>query len=466
MIKKNNIITSILYSLAILCSYFFLISILSWSNWLIIYTLILLFSLFLGGYLVYTSENVKLWSFKFLFIFFTVVFHFGQLFLYNINYDFADMTNFLLKFSNSTLTKTLLFSYLVTCFIFVGMLLSKPKEGTHPGNLKINKNGVLKSTAWSIIILCFPLNLYSNYKTITNTLMDGYSTTGIVEFSALSDIGFLSYTGFALLLLLYPKHTWKFKALVVFLFTYLGITMISGARGMSILIIGLIFYILLFKTNKKIKIWKILLLVGFMYVVAAFLNTIADVRVLSSTNFSLNKDLFLNNLKNNPIFGLVAEMGATIQTPMLIIEQIPFLNSYGFGKTFINSWVAILPNLGGIFQPLIDSVNYMLDINGIALGGSLVGELYYNFGMFGSLAAVAIGYLISKISDSMESAIEQKNYYKFAFYIPIFLKVLWWSRSNFASIIRLTAWNAILLILIKASFELLLDNKYVKVKKD
>lgn len=453
--SRFQFLDKILYFFIAILFYVFLLATVSWSNWLNIYALTLLCIIILGIFLIYKNSGIKLWSFKFLFLIFIIIFHFAQLFLYAIDYDFETMTNFLLYFSVDTVIKTLLFSYLVIVFLMVGMML--PKRHTSYSNkvtgIQSNNKDILQTIAWSFIIFFFPFNIYSSFKAIHHTLTAGYSTINIVEFSALSDLGYLSYTGFSLLLLTYPAKSTKFKVLLTLLLVFLGINMISGGRGMSILVLCLVLFIFFNKTNKKIKLHNAILYGGGAYLIAAFLNSIADVRNFSIINANTFFEVFKYNLEENPILNLFAEMGATFQTTMLIYEQIPTFHNFGFGITFLNSWVTVFPNLNGVFQNIINSINYMLNVKGLALGGSFIGELYYNFGMFGYIFALPIGYLIAKISDSMEKLITNKDYYLFAFYVPIFIQSLWWARGNFSSIIRLTVWNCVLLLIFKFIFD-------------
>src|SRR5699024_8881835 len=186
------------------------------------------------------------------------------------------------------------------------------------------------------------------------------------------------------------NETKKFYSLFSFLFIYVLLTMINGSRGKQIIIIILLFYVFYYKIDKKIKISFIISTIIIAFFGMVLINTIAEIRLLPSISYSIFFEYFFDSIKNNPIGEIISEVGSTIQTPYLIIDQVPRRLPYGLGKTFLYSPFTIFPNLGGILQRFIKQINFIPQIQGSALGGSYIGELYYNFGNFSFFIAPVV----------------------------------------------------------------------------
>ena len=73
------------------------------------------------------------------------------------------------------------------------------------------------------------------------------------------------------------------------------------------------------------------------------------------------------------------------------------------------------------------------------MGGSFIGELWFNFGYFSIFIALFFGILLGKFS----IAIFKKNKKNYSFFMPYFLYiatlVVWWVRQYFTTV----AWSAL-----------------------
>ena len=132
-------------------------------------------------------------------------------------------------------------------------------------------------------------------------------------------------------------------------------------------------------------------------------------------------------------------------------------NNFNFGLTYVVSWCAIYPNTGGLLGNIPNMYAFLnyLDTK-LPLGGSYIGELYFNFGWFGILFAIFIGMFVGWTSAKVESAIVQKKWIQLGPYMVLFYSLLWWVRDYFSGWIFRTVWCAIAVWLI---------NKFLKNRR-
>jgi len=112
---------------------------------------------------------------------------------------------------------------------------------------------------------------------------------------------------------------------------------------------------------------------------------------------------------NNFIVDILQEMGSTQVDLILLYDNTPDKLPYAVGKSFLGSFMSLVPG-GELF--ISDMKNYV-DLGSIlnnyfhkgeSLGGSYIGELYYNFGYVAFLLAPIIGCVFMIIEVSISNA--------------------------------------------------------------
>ena len=90
-----------------------------------------------------------------------------------------------------------------------------------------------------------------------------------------------------------------------------------------------------------------------------------------------------------------------------------------------------------------------LNGNYINIGGSLIGELFFNFNILGGIvAALFIGLLIGKISRKSALHFKMQNYYGLVKYIPIMFTCIYWIRDYFGGGIREAVWGPLMCLFV------------------
>ena len=164
--------------------------------------------------------------------------------------------------------------------------------------------------------------------------------------------------------------------------------------------------------------------------------------------FSLNSiiEYLRHNLMGHILGNVLGEFGATFDTLELAINFAPEIVSYGFGKSYLCGLLSIIPLLVAhvpslskysVFLQLIPSrVTY-------AMGGSFLGELYFNFSWAGVLGCAIIGLIIYKaqfcIMDKNSSTVQR------AWNTIVLIEMILFIRGYFTDMVQKLVWTYILL---------------------
>ena len=199
------------------------------------------------------------------------------------------------------------------------------------------------------------------------------------------------------------------------------------------------FYNNVFKFSR----WKIVLLTVFAYLGVVVLNTVADVRMQGMQIFGSS---FLNNLGGFALLDILQEMGSSIYTPYLCVLQRGNEYQTAWGRTYIYSLITIMPNLNGVFTEYINASSFVKALDGVALGGSFIGETFFNFGYLGIIVTFLIGIVVYKLDLWFKLSVIKGNAINIAFCIPIICTCLWWVRDASNGFVREIVWGAIVLL--------------------
>lgn len=420
---------------------------LSWIK----YFSILVICQFFFQFIILKQVNIELLSLSGFFLILSYLFHFGQLLLMGLvpNYEFQRL-NFIEVLNPDYIQRTAIYCLLAILILGFGMLISakKNKAAQVSYNYKETRLNLCKTVGWILILSCFPIQLYLDISKLVISISNGYLSTYQTEISGIwSTLAFFSFTGFTLLMLGFSKQKKKSKLIFLAVIAYLILTMVSGHRGHQLTIIMFLTY-LFHKTMYRIDGRKLIVICILCFFGSVLLNTFAVYRNIPNKTFSAFSETFSKNLEINPISELVSEMGGTIQTPYLVMQQIPLIRPYAYGVTYPMSLFSVVPNYRGYFSRFNFYAAYTKNIQGSALGGSYLGELYYNFSYLGVFFAFFIGWGVNRLSQKVESLICQERYFQIGYYAPAFMYCLWWPRDTFQAILRPVIWGGIALYLI------------------
>ncbi|WP_077275190.1 O-antigen polysaccharide polymerase Wzy [Vagococcus penaei] len=419
---------------------FLLLSTSTGKKWITIFFFIILMTFILIIFL-FKIFHINYMSLSFLFVVLIFLFHFGQVISFVLTNGDAQVMkeNFFFILDFNILTKAYLFSYISMNLIVFGILL-----GSVFLNEKIKENFrkkdnflILKKVSLAFIILGLPVQVYIDYtkykSAVTGNYLDVFNNqvNGYV-----SELGLLFFAGTAGLILYYSCYNKrKSSFILISVVLYLILSMASGGRGKQVIYILLYMYIYN-NSIRKIN-WKNIVLYSLLGIIFFnFLVSIASFRLETTKNISLFIQIYMQSFKQNPIIGLVNEMGGTIQTVYQAISQIDDSSKMGWGSTYINSVFSVFPNKGLFMESMIESLHYVKQLKGAALGGSIIGEVYYNFRYFGLFICPIIGFFIQYVSTYFTNCLSSKSYLKFVVIVPLFVNFLWWTRDAFYGLVR------------------------------
>ncbi|NLZ35026.1 MAG: O-antigen polysaccharide polymerase Wzy [Clostridiales bacterium] len=418
-----------------------------WSK----YFTVIIISQFIFQYMFFKLIEFKLFSLTGMFLVLSYLFHFGQLVIMVLfpDYEFGRF-NFFTFYDSQGLKIASEFALITIIMVGFGILISLNNR-----NVNINVNIIFKDTlsqcrkiGWIIVFFTFPIQIYVDMTKLIISITKGYLATYQAGIAGIwESIGFISFIGFTLLILGYKEQKEKSLLIFAFIIIYLFLTMISGHRGHQLTIILFLAYIV-HMTVYRVRGKKLIFISAIVFIGLAFLNTLATFRDISGKTITVFWKLMLDNLEGDSIKDMIVELGGTINTLYLVMKQVPDIISYTYGATYPLSIFSIIPNIGNSFTNINTFAYYVKNLHGSALGGSYIGELYYNFSYFGLLIAPFVGFFVNWISNKVEFLIYNKDYFKLAYYAPLFIYILWWPRDTFYSMLRPFVWSAVILFVL------------------
>lgn len=386
----------------------------------------------------------KVFSVYTMFMLFLAVFHFGQAWLFgfggvvdtNISYDIFSL------YPESELYHILLFSLLAYNLIAFFLLCSLCKkdgqqvlqEKQSVEEMEYDRQNVLKFGKLFFTILLIPVSIY-DYLIVTISAVYGH--LGLYENSAkLSTWAAAnSYFPLAIIIVLLAsdpkKNGWKWMHYYAIIRCLL-LMLLTGKRGSFVIPLIIYFYCrhtFIQKYKKKHIVWialgTILLLTGLSFIAYGR----GDYSSLNFTEFLFGKNIITQTL---------SEFGSTFTTTILSYR---YTLAHGFlnGKSYLGALSVFLPFSDYIASNLKEYFSIATILNpyspsGGALGGSLFGELYINFGYYALLLSPLIAWAVGKI----EKVIQNRSKYKL-FYICCSIYITYgfwiWVRGNFVDVV-------------------------------
>lgn len=426
-------------------------------------TLELLFFLIINKKI--TGETLNFSAF---FVILLFVFHFGQVILLGLFPEFTNNQQITLDYFSKSecidAMKILNLCFVAVCLGIVIMSKRKYSVGVND-SFEIAKFDfeLYRKKALLMIMLTFPVKLCIDlvfwYLAIT-----GGERIGVVWLSTFPNFivayGNLSIIGFCLYIIsLHNDSKKQLKALVIII-GYFLLLMLSGRRSENVVYICILAFFYIKTYKKKIGFMKIIILGLIAYLFMNFLFTIVYSRAqVGAQAISSFTDTFNMVLKDKNIFvEALREYGNTGYTAVCVVAL--WLKSYSptYGLSLLYSCTAILPNIGGGPGRLTDLGNFTIQLKNYGMvtdlykniGGSLFGELLFNFGIWGGIfAAFLLGLVISLINKKSQIKLAKFEYIKLAYYIPAMVAILYWVRDVFGGGIRTVVWGMLFIYISK-----------------
>ena len=415
--------------------------------------------------------GVKIDNLSFIYLTFYFIFLFGQVVCrYVFGFVDEDSYDFTNDFSSTQILQACIISLYGMITIHLGILLGvvfsrKNKIYKEVKDKDMNlKLKVMNKVAWIVVVCSAPFALYELFDKLKIAFASGYKgvysdiTIGVE--SLVTKLVPFFLVALLVLMVSYKNDIKKAKKIFVIILIYNVLQFFLGARGLPIL--RVLFTIIAWNltinkiTTKKMIIYFLLLiplsiLISFMRVVREY----AISEWISDIGIVLNEII-----SNNPVLLALNEMGNAIFPTTAALVACPEMVPFKWGTTYLYGIAAIIPNLGtelSVNKVMGDIQQEISKVFGLAFGGSIVEDLFANFGWLCLLALIILGIFMYKI----DIRIKEKAY-KSPIVIPLYLafcvSFVWTVRNNINPIFREFVWY---ILPIYVFYKLL----YRKVKK-
>lgn len=410
--------------------------------------------------------SIELFSISGIFIVFSYIFHFGQLFVIQLfpKYIYKG-DNFIKLLEFDYLKAAYVFSLYTTLLVVLGILsysiISKNNNSKEINTREYIKrdNLYLIYMGWILLIFALPYKIYLDIQKIQISMQFGYlSVFKIEQNGILAFFSEMYLVAIVMLIFAYEEKNNKRLSLSIYIASifYLLFTMVSGGRGKAVISICVISYFYL-GYFKKIKFKNLVVILVALYFFLKIMNIVSFLRVEGIN--SIEQIIKALNSNNNVILNTIMEFGGTIQTPYQSIVQpnAKIVNTYFAGLA------SIFPNYNDLLSKYINLAHFVKNLNGSAMGGSYIGELFFNFKNFGVFGGLVIGFFINLISQKIELLMYQKRYYTLTYLIMPISTLLWWVRDAFYPIYRNFIWCSVIIFSLHFCVNLYFKTRQLKL---
>ena len=305
---------------------------------------------------------------------------------------------------------------------------------------------LLRKIAMSMLLVTIVPAVYFDIQSFKATLLYGYGAMyHLSETNDLIKYGYIITPFFkhSILLLLLSYYKEKNKALIILLISvsYLFITMLSGARINALIYVIIYSFIYIKIYIKKINLKNILLLGSIIVAIIIIIPSISNIRGSGDMSLSSIQEAS-NTIRSDKgtISSFAEEFG---DTQITMIYSMMFTDTYNCGLTYPLSFLQISPKLPPSWMDFLSNqFMYTESFPAIykeTLGGSCIGEAYYNFGWLGLLFFFFVGMFVKRL-DSNICSFTKNNYLIFIIYISILPGLIMWVRGAFYQIIYIAFW--------------------------
>lgn len=405
------------------------------------------------------------------------IFNFGQLLIYTFFRSIYPHVRFILLMDGKDAIHgfqwmSLAFSMICLGVLTFGMKINYPIA---------NSEGIVDnqidyvSLSKKIIGITFPVKLVVDVLCLAVSIVGGNARRWMSDVPyVIVAFGKISLIGFALLLLALDEKPKSQKRVFMFICSYILIMMISGIRSENVGYLLIFIFLYFASQNRKIHIPSLAFYAICGFLLLSFIITVGKFRGAEKSLSSLFS-IFMDNItKNNVIFSLIDTCGDTGYTTLEVINKWLPVHGATHGDSYYIGWISVIPNIPGIFTlpgDLTAKTCFALRLQSSGLlnpgyyniGGSLLGELFFNFGLFGGvLASLIIGIIIGWVSKKTTQYIAIKNIHGMIVPISIMFATIYWVRSYFGGEFRIVVWAPFLIYCIT---QLSAKNKQISVRR-
>ncbi|MCH5185483.1 MAG: O-antigen polysaccharide polymerase Wzy [Oscillospiraceae bacterium] len=407
------------------------------------------------------------------FILFVYLFHTGQIILHTFFRDYDYYYDLYELYGAERYYDSVMYSLMIISGIVMGMLLTnvyKSKtlridiiDSFFKKDMFAYDTKKFKRIGYFIIITTLPVHLKILLQQLALVQAGNYLDSFRVDVTGIT----ATYTefllvGITLVMLAYRENKFKLTLTYVIAVLYFGFNMVTGGRGRSVIKI-IMFTIIYFKLG-KISLGKLILFAVLGYMGIMCLAIIAYVR----GNGLITPESISEGAGNieSPLLKMLEEFGGSLYTVILTKAQIPKYFPYKYGTTYLSALVSLFPTVNDFMREAYDWSLYYNEYAVTSMGGSVIAEIYANFGYWGVFPAMLMGYFINNISNKFDMFFTEQKYTKTVFFILFFTGAMWWIRDSVSTVIRTPLWGMMYLWILFKVYDRMFGKKRRKRIKE
>lgn len=293
-----------------------------------------------------------------------------------------------------------------------------------------------------LLLLGIVPRLYIDVLSLLGALSQGYKGVYSLYFPQMIQSMAFFFDAGIILYLLGTKDKRKSRAILVAVLFYKCLMMTTGARQEKVAYLLVVFYLYFFVCN-NITVKKILILAAGCVAGFAFVSAIGTVRTTDTSGF-MGVLEFMRSGQMTDVFGsALGEFGSALDTLEVAVAYTPDYISYGYGRSYIAGALSVVPLLVNQMPLLSKTTIFVHQLPGsvyFALGGSYLGELFYNFSWLGILGCVAVGRLMGKLDRGVQLSNHGNTLYA-AWCAVISTAMILFVRGYFTDMIQKLVWT-------------------------
>ena len=420
----------------------------------------------IGNVLVIIVSTSKKISVSVIFVILSYITHLGHLLLNGLEIDARIPAVFdtIKIFPMDTYLTANKYTIYSNIFLVLGIMLYNAfyvKNKMNHASLKKYNNCnekddlvILKKIGRMFVIIGIVPMIYTNYTRLSlyTSGQHGYRSTFDFNPTGVSNVLSNMFTFGMIAIMISNKYNVRKARNTLFLVILIStITMFSGNRFMAVMLIVTIVIVYVKAVEKP----KVKIIWGFgvlSYALLIFINFLSDFRSQRFGSFDYSKilvDYF--SVLNSPIFDAIGEFGVTMSTLCYSTIIFPQLRPFGYGITYLVGPLTIFPNIFNVFGHIDKYLLFVKDFPlnyKEGLGGSYLGELYFNFGNYGMFMTIFIGAFFAHFDRKIAINIENRFWIKLFIYISNIPFIFMWTRGYYRELFRTMFWQYLLVMFI------------------
>ena len=322
------------------------------------------------------------------------IFHCGQIACVAAGYNDVLNLDFRMYESAATVAEAFPFylysqSLLAVGAVFFQAGLPKAATGDVQGSWEISER-----LAWVLVVVGLPFWLYVNLAKLSGAAAEGYRGVYTLVIPApLQAVSFFFDAGLLMFLLLIGKE--RRGAVLFWAVVAVKVVLMSTGGRQDVVCFLAVWCLVYFGYLRKLSPSRIVVLgVSAVFLLFA-IDAFGELR-----NGGFSFDALANYLADASFLDVfwdsLGEFGSAFSTLVVSMASVPAILPFGMGSTYLAGILSVIPMLVSKFAWLKASTLFTTAIPGTTfLGGSMLGEFYYNFGWFGLIGPLLVGCVLA-----------------------------------------------------------------------